>query len=239
MTTTTIEDAGLGRTAVVVGVCGIRFSGSSNGGTGHLCRTRLPAHNGASARFADERVFSATDVPRQRASNSGYVRHKPIESHGVVLRPTTSDDLALLRSIFIDPGFYERWGGKPLTDEEINAKYLGARSPQVECFVVEGGSDSLGFVQYHVSDDGGEGGGMDLVLLPWARGRGVGTAVVRAMVRFVKTELRWRRFTVDPEVSNPRGVSFWHKAGFIPVRVVDDDLDREPYWLMEWPQLDP
>jgi RimJ/RimL family protein N-acetyltransferase len=74
---------------------------------------------------------------------------------------------------------------------------------------------------------------MDLVLLPSARSRGVGTAVVHVMVRFVKTELRWRRFSVDPDVSNPRGVNFWHKAGFMPVRVVNDDPDRAPYWLME------
>jgi RimJ/RimL family protein N-acetyltransferase len=80
---------------------------------------------------------------------------------------------------------------------------------------------------------------MDLVLLPCARGRGVGTAVVHAMVRFVKTELRWRRFSVDPDVSNPRAVNFWNKAGFMPIRVVDDELDREPYWLMEWPELEP
>jgi aminoglycoside 6'-N-acetyltransferase len=174
-----------------------------------------------------------------RTSDSGCVRHRPIEGHGVVLRPTTSDDLAVLRSLFTDPGFYERWGGKPLTDEEISAKYLGARSPEVECFVVEEASEPLGFVQYHIADDGGEAGGMDLVLLPTARGRGVGTAVVHAMVRFVKAELRWRRFIVDPDVSNPRGVNFWNKAGFIPVRVVHDDLDHDPYWLMEWPQIDP
>jgi RimJ/RimL family protein N-acetyltransferase len=165
--------------------------------------------------------------------------HMPIEGDGVVLRPTTSTDLAVLRSMFTNPGFYEWWGGKPLTDEEISTKYLGARSPQVECFVVEEASEPVGFVQYHAADDGGEGGGMDLALLPTARGRGIGTAVVRAMVRFVSTELRWRRFTVDPDVSNPRGVNFWHKAGFIPVRVVDDDLGREPFLLMESPQFDP
>jgi len=162
------------------------------------------------------------------------VAHHPIEGVGIILRPTTQDDLGTLRTFFSDPDFYERWGGKPLSDSEITAKYLGGRSPDVECFIVEERNRPLGFAQYHLADDEGEGGGMDLALLASERGRGIGTAVVQAMVRFVRTELAWQRFTVDPDVSNARGVSFWRKVGFIPVRLIDDS-ERQPYWLMEWP----
>ncbi len=77
---------------------------------------------------------------------------------------------------------------------------------------------------------------MDLALLPAERGRGVGTAVVQAVAEFVKRRLGWQRLTVDPDVSNTQGVAFWRKAGFAPVRLVDDEPGREPYWLMEWPQ---
>jgi RimJ/RimL family protein N-acetyltransferase len=163
------------------------------------------------------------------------VAPQAIEGDGVVLRPTTDDDLGTLRTFFTDPGFYDRWGGHPLGDDEIAAKYLGQRSPAVECFIVEEASRPIGFVQYHVADDGGEGGGMDLALAPPERGRAVGTAVVQALVGFVRRELGWRRFTVDPDVSNPRGVNFWTKVGFRPVRLVEDEDGREPYWLMEWP----
>ncbi len=163
------------------------------------------------------------------------VPHLVIEGAGVRLRPTAAADLALARSIFTDPGVYERWGGRPISDEEIVEKYLGRRSPTVECFFVEAGGGVVGFAQYHVSDDGGEGAGMDLVLLPAARGRGVGSAVVHAMVHFVRGRLGWRRFTVDPDVANERGVNFWRKAGFAPLQIVQGDGDREPYWLMEWP----
>lgn len=168
--------------------------------------------------------------------NIGRVAHESIEGDGVLLRPTSEADLAILRRFFTDPGFYERWGGRPLSDSEIAARYVGTRSPAVECFVVEEADGAVGFVQYHVADDGGEGGGMDLALLPSARGRGVGTAVVRAVVRFVQTRLGWERFTVDPDGSNTRGVDFWRKVGFQPVRLVDGEPGREPYWLMEWPQ---
>ena len=151
----------------------------------------------------------------------------------VVLRVTTADDLDVARRLFSDPGFYERWDGAPKSDEEIAAKYLGARSPDVVCFFVEADGEVVGFTPHHEADDGGEGGGMDLVLLPAARGRGIGTAVVHAMVELVTTELGWTRFTVDPDVDNDRGVHFWEQVGFTPIEVIDDG-ERPPYWLMEW-----
>ena len=151
----------------------------------------------------------------------------------MVLRPTTAGDLETARRLFTDPGFYERWDGTPKPDDEIAAKYLGGRSPAVECFFVEVDGEVVGFTQHHVADDGGEGGGMDLVLLPHARGRGVGTAVVHEMARRVTTELGWTRFSVDPDVDNERGVQFWQRVGFTPIGIVDDG-ERPPHWHMEW-----
>lgn len=121
-----------------------------------------------------------------------------------------------------------------MPDSEIIAKYLGSRSPGVECFIVEERGQGVGFLQYHVADDGGEGGGMDLVLTPSERGRGLGARVVEAAARFAERELGWVRFTVDPDLSNPRGINFWRMVGFVPVRLVTDDGEREPYWLMQW-----
>ena len=123
-----------------------------------------------------------------------------------------------------------------LTDNEIREKYLGLRSPAVECFIIESEGRPVGFVQYHESDHGGERGGMDMALLPAHRGRGIGSAVVRLIVPFVRKQLGWTCLTVDPDVSNHRGVRFWMKAGFVPIRVIEDD-DRAPYWLMEWPSV--
>jgi len=166
------------------------------------------------------------------------VTHPVIEGDDVRLRPTTPTDFAIAARLFRDPGFYDRWGGSPKTDEEIAEKYLGARSPLVECFFVEVDGEVVGFTQYHDADDGGEGGGMDLVLLPSSRGRGIGTAVVHAVVRFIREEKGWRRFTVDPDVDNERGVNFWKKVGFVSQRVVEDDGDRVPYWLLSWPMAE-
>lgn len=158
----------------------------------------------------------------------------PIRADGVTLRPTREADLAQARALFTDPGFYEHWDGKPKSDEEIAEKYLGRRSPAVECFFVEVDRKVIGFVQWHVADDGGEGGGMDLALIPSARGRGIGAAVAAAVVKHVTTVLGWCRFTVDPDVGNEGGVAFWKAIGFVPTGVISDD-ERGPYWLMEWP----
>src|SRR3989442_8052546 len=143
--------------------------------------------------------------------------HGPIAGEGVVLRPTTADDIDEARRLFTEPSFYEHWDGYAKPDEEIREKFLGHRSPAVECFFVEVDGDVVGFTQYHLAEDG-LGGGMDLVLLPDARGRGVGERVVAAMADFVGSQLGWSRFTVDPEVANERGVNFWSKVGFRKVR---------------------
>ena len=152
-----------------------------------------------------------------------------------MLRPTNDTDLSILRRFFADPGFNERWGGRPLTDEEITAKYTGARSPQVECFIVEEAGQPIGFVQYHAADDDDPGGGLDMALVSAVRGRGLGSEVVAALVLYLRTQLGWQRITVDPDVSNQRGVNFWTKVGFEPAKLVDTDPEREPYMLMIWP----
>jgi RimJ/RimL family protein N-acetyltransferase len=160
------------------------------------------------------------------------VRHQPISDERVVLRPTSDGDLATLRVLFCDPTIYVHWGGEPLSDGEIASKYLGKRSPAVECFIVEAGRP-VGFVQYHQAESRLEGA-MDLVLSGGDRGRGLGASVVLLLRRFVATQLGWSRLTVDPDLSNQSGIEFWRRMGFVPVRVVSDDTGRGPYMLMEW-----
>ena len=163
--------------------------------------------------------------------------HPVIRGNGVVLRPTTPDDLPTARRLFRDPGFYRHWDGYPAPDEQIRARYLGARSPEVESFFVEVAGEVVGFAEYWRATDRPDAGGLDLVLLLHARGRGVGRAVVDAMVRYVSGTLGWRRLTVDPDLSNGQGRAFWAAAGFVPARLVEDEPGREPYWLHEWPGL--
>ncbi|WP_217712201.1 GNAT family N-acetyltransferase [Kitasatospora sp. NA04385] len=128
------------------------------------------------------------------------------------LVPTREDDLDLLAGWFADPAFVEHWGGAPLPRAEVAAKYLGRRRPEVESFLVLAGGVPVGYAQYWRA--GPDGGGIDLVLLPAARGRGLGPDAARALLAHLCGESGWRRVTVDPAAANVRAVRAWEKAGF-------------------------
>ncbi len=155
----------------------------------------------------------------------------------VALRATSPTDLATLRTLVDDPAFTD-WGGEgPLSDDDLRTKYLGARLPDVECFLVLRGDtpkdlDPVGLALLHVADEG-EGGGLDLILVPRARGAGTGRAVVEMLVERARTVRGWARLTVDPDVDNPAGIRFWEAVGFVPLRRVDGAPARGPYLLME------
>lgn len=147
---------------------------------------------------------------------------------GAVTRlvPTTENDLDLLASWFADSDFVEHWGGVPLSRQEVAEKYLGRRRPQVESFLVLVDGTAVGHAQYWHAD--ATEGGIDMVLTPGARGRGLGPDAARALVMYLCSERGWRRVTVDPAASNLRAVHAWEKAGFHRLAQEGDSL------LMEW-----
>nr|WSW70654.1 acetyltransferase [Streptomyces sp. NBC_00995] len=139
---------------------------------------------------------------RERALNGELTR----------LVPTSEGDLPLLAGWFADPGFVEHWGGAPVAREEVAAKYLGRRRPEVESFLVLARSEPVGYAQYWYA--GAAEGGLDLVLVAAARGRGLGPDAARALTNHVCGTLGWQRVTVDPAVTNVRAVRAWERAGF-------------------------
>lgn len=158
-----------------------------------------------------------------------------MEPEGTVeLKPTSRGDFAALRGLFDDPSF-AGWGSAAgqMDDAEIRAKYLGERLPQVECFLVLSSSLPVGLAQLH--EDTARGGGMDLILLPTARGRGVGSASVHTLVERARTVHQWAYLTVDPDLTNPDGIRFWHAVGFAPVHRCPGTPERAPYLLMRRP----
>lgn len=140
--------------------------------------------------------------------------HRGCAVNGAVTRlvPTSEDDLPLLAGWFADPGFVEHWGGAPVSREEVAAKYLGRRRPEVESFLVLAQEEPVGYAQYWYA--GAAEGGLDLVLNAGARGRGLGPDAARALTDHVCGTLEWQRVTVDPAATNVRAVRAWEKAGF-------------------------
>jgi RimJ/RimL family protein N-acetyltransferase len=164
----------------------------------------------------------------------------------VQLRRTGPEDFDALRRLFDHPAF-AGWGGPSrLADDQLRAKYLGSRYPAVECFLVLVDQEAVGLAQLHTADEvaggavdlpdgtAGESGGLDLILLPWVRGRGVGRAVVVELVRRAQRERGWRRITVDPDLGNRAGIRFWQAVGFRPEQTIGNDPGREPYVVMVW-----
>lgn len=144
---------------------------------------------------------------------------------------TSPDEMPALRRLFDDPSFHGWGGASPLSDSEIAAKYAGDRLPEVESFIVEVDASPAGLAILH--DDGNRVGGMDLILLPSTRRRGIGRAVVALLVERARDVRGWMRLTVDPDLSNEAGIRFWEAAGFRPLREEPASEGREAFLLME------
>lgn len=154
-----------------------------------------------------------------------------IETDEFAMRPTRPDDLSLLLAWHSDPDVYRFWDRRPLTEEEITHKYLGDRLPDVRCFIIESPpGHSVGFIQHADLDQPGEVG-IDMFLVPNARGKGLGPRVASHLARHMLANGA-ARVTVDPLLSNPRAIRAWEKAGFKEQSPIESGDHGEPAVLM-------
>lgn len=116
-----------------------------------------------------------------------------------------------------------------MSDDQIREKYLGSRLPDVECFIVQTDERDAGLAILHVEP---HGGGIDLILLPEARGHGVGRVAVAELMHRARTQRGWSRISVDPDCANESGIRFWQSVGFVADCVVDNEPGRQPYLVM-------
>ncbi len=103
------------------------------------------------------------------------------------------------------------------------------RRADVEAFVVESAGEPVGSLQVWRE---GDGGGIDMFLVPRARGRGLGPDAARAVARHLRDERGWRRVTVDPYVWNEGAIRAWRRAGFRDVDEHEPDEDHSARWLL-------
>ncbi len=148
-----------------------------------------------------------------------------VEGRLVRLRPAREDDLDLLAGWFGDPAFVEHWGATALPREEVAAKYVGRRRPDVESFIILAVDVPIGYAQYWHA--GETEGGIDLILAPRWHGRGHGPDAAAALATHLLRDRHWTRVTVDPAATNTRAIRAWEKAGFHPVKHHGDTLIME------------
>ena len=147
-----------------------------------------------------------------------------IKGELVQLRSADSNDLELLFKWLNDPSVYLWWGGHPVSREEIQQKYTGLRSPQVESYIIEESEMPVGYIQSWQATE--SSCGIDIFLDPRKHGRGLGTDAVCALIRYL-TEVEGRKLiTADPATENVRALAMFRKAGFTPSGRNADEVPR-------------
>jgi aminoglycoside 6'-N-acetyltransferase len=141
------------------------------------------------------------------------------------LRPATSADLETLVTWLNDPDIYHWWGGDPISRDEVEAKYTGARSSLINSFIVEEGGIPVGYIQSYVASE--SSCGIDIFLAPSGQGRGLGTDAVRALAEFLIGVEEWQVVTADPASDNLRARALWQRAGFVASGRITDEGNLE------------
>jgi aminoglycoside 6'-N-acetyltransferase len=141
-----------------------------------------------------------------------------------VVRPATEADAELLTDWHADPEVARYWDWETFTLEEMRRRLA---RPDVDHYVIEAGGEPVGYLQAW-SDDGF---GLDMFLIPSARGRGYGPDAARTLARRLVAEGR-RPLTVDPYAWNERAVRAWRRAGFEPVDERPPDGEHPYTWVL-------
>jgi aminoglycoside 6'-N-acetyltransferase len=141
------------------------------------------------------------------------------------LRPADADDVERLVAWHADPEVARYWDDETFTRAEMEER-LGR--DDVEAWIVEERGEPVGFLQIHPD-------GLDMFLIPDARGRGLGPDAARAMAEHLTGERGRTGVTVDPYAWNEGAVRAWERAGFVEVsRHEADDGHTAPWILMEF-----
>jgi aminoglycoside 6'-N-acetyltransferase len=138
------------------------------------------------------------------------------------LRRATDDDVATLVQWHDDPDVVRFWDDERFTDAEMRERL--ARS-DVEAWIVEVAGEPVGYLQVHST-------GLDMFLIPPARGRGLGPDAARAMAEHLLDERGRERVTVDPYTWNEQALRGWRKAGFVAVSEHPADDEHTAAWVL-------
>ena len=141
------------------------------------------------------------------------------------LRPADAGDVERLVAWHADPEVARYWDDETFTHTEMEERL--ARE-DVEAWIVEEGEEPIGFLQVHPE-------GLDMSLVPAARGRGLGPDAARAMAENLIRERARDRVTVDPYAWNEGAIRAWERAGFVEIsRHGADEEHTAPWILMEF-----
>ena len=151
---------------------------------------------------------------------------RAVRGEKTVLRRAADADAELLVAWHDDPGVARFWDDERFTRDEMLARL---RRPDVEAYIVEADGEPVGYLQ--VWRDG-DAGGIDMFLVPDARGRGLGPDAGRAVALHLRDERGWERVTVDPYLWNEAAVRAWRRAGFRDAGEHEPDSEHTARWVL-------
>lgn len=156
----------------------------------------------------------------------------------VTFRPLVDDDLPLMHGWLNEPGVVRWWEGDDVSWEGVARDYGSGRAGETEHWIANAGGRDVGWIQcYALADEPQEaeswwalgvertGAGIDyLIGTPGDRGRGLGTAVIRAFVADIVFERHpgWTQACAAPHVDNVASWRALEKAGFRYAGIVED-----------------
>jgi RimJ/RimL family protein N-acetyltransferase len=164
-----------------------------------------------------------------RSTNSFLNARSPV----ITFRRLTWMDLPLLHEWLGRPHVAEWWSPSPSL-EEVEQEFgpLTSHESTTRPYMALFDGAPSGYIQSYVAMGSGEGWwiderdpgvrGIDQFLAhPEQLGRGFGTAMIRAFVRFLFADPAVTRIQTDPSPDNLRAIRCYEKAGFHPTGEVD------------------
>jgi aminoglycoside 6'-N-acetyltransferase len=141
------------------------------------------------------------------------------------LAPLDTSHVARLRELHQQPGV-SRWWGPMEPDFPFD-------EPEATRFAIVADGEVAGLVQYGEEEwPDYRHGWVDIFVGDDFAGRGIGTEVLRRMVRLLVEERGHHRITIDPAPENVAAVRAYEKAGFERVGTLKR-AHREP-WSDGW-----
>jgi aminoglycoside 6'-N-acetyltransferase len=157
----------------------------------------------------------------------------------VTFRRLVDDDLPVLHHWLNDPGVVQWWEGSDVSWEAVVSDYGSAMTDPVEHWIASAGGRDVGWIQCYAAVDIPEetddwwsfgvdrdAAGIDYLLgEPGSRGRGLGSAMIRAFVSAVVfgRHPEWRQACAAPFAANVASWRALEKAGFRCLGVIEDD----------------
>jgi aminoglycoside 6'-N-acetyltransferase len=144
------------------------------------------------------------------------------------VRRATEADADLLVAWHADPEVSRFWDDETFTRAQVLERL---RHEPLDAWIVEAGGEPVGYLQSWWEEDEPLRGGLDMFLVPAARGRGLGPDAARALAAHLLRE-GWAHVTVDPYAWNERAVAGWRKAGFREVSRHPPDEEHTAEWVL-------